>query len=171
MESTGGMYSQPANGVIFLTKGAASQIQKNPELGYEKGFLTHLNWLTAAEEVAKRNIKLVHDGGALNPQGLYSATKSLLAEKGLSHIRVAWVEGDNVLPEILDNSLHQKAEVPHLDIPGVDLNSVKSSILAANAYIGMRGILAALNGGAQIVICGRICDASPVMALSAWSVR
>ncbi|KAG7092909.1 hypothetical protein E1B28_009214 [Marasmius oreades] len=146
----------------------ALEMIDNPELGYEKPALIQLGWMTAAEEIVKRGIKVVHDGGALNPYGLYKATKELLAKKGLRDVRVAWVEGDNV-KEIVKASLSANGEsLPHLDIRGLDVKSAVKDVLTANAYIGMRGIVAALNEGAQIIICGRCCDASPVMGLSAW---
>ncbi|KAG7097618.1 hypothetical protein E1B28_004951 [Marasmius oreades] len=60
------------------------------------------------------------------------------------------------------------AMFPHLDIKGLDIRSIEGKLLSANAYIGMGGIIAALNEGAQVIICGRCCDASPLMALAAW---
>ena len=145
------------------------QMRENPSLGYERGFLTHLSFKNAAEEVCKKGIKLIHDGGALNPRGLFLATKELLASKGLNGVKIAWVEGDNVTAEVIAASKSKCSDYPHLDIAQTDLTALEGKeIVSANAYIGMRGILAALNAGAQIIICGRICDASPVMALSAW---
>ncbi|ESK96349.1 duf1446 domain containing protein [Moniliophthora roreri MCA 2997] len=146
----------------------ALEIKDHPELGYETAALTQIKWLTAAEEIAKRGIKVVHDGGALNPLGLYKAVKQYLKEKHLDHVKVAWVEGDNVT-ELVKAKVDTNASLfPHLDVKGLDISSVKGQILSANAYIGMRGIITALNDGAQIIICGRCCDASPLMALAAW---
>lgn len=145
----------------------ALEMMEEPELGYERGALTHLRWKNAAEEVARKGIKVIHDGGALNPRGLFEATRKLLVSKGLGHVKVAWVEGDNVSAAVADSAAAGVFE--HLDIPGETSAVLKGKkILSANAYIGMRAILTALNEGAQIIICGRICDASPVMALSAW---
>ncbi|RSL74117.1 hypothetical protein CEP53_000441 [Fusarium sp. AF-6] len=142
----------------------ALEIREHPELGYETAFLTHLGWKTAAAEVVSRGIKVVHNGGALNPRGLYEATTKFLAGKGLTGVKIAWVDGDNVteLVQRKDESYQ------HLDIDDLDSAEIGKDVLSANAYIGMRGILAALNAGAQIVICGRCCDASPPMALAAW---
>lgn len=142
----------------------ALEMESQPELGYEQGFLNHLNWKNAAEEVVKRGIKLVHDGGALNPRGLYEATRKLFEDKGFNDVKIAWVDGDNVTEAIKAG----KESFQHLDIGDFNSADLETRVLSANAYIGMRGILAALDAGAQIVICGRCCDASPVMGLAAW---
>jgi hypothetical protein len=149
---------------------------EHPELGYEISPLVQLRWATAAEEIVSRGIKWVHDGGALNPRGLYEEIKKYLDTKGLlDKVKLAWVEGDNVMNQVKAELANESGGkiYPHLDIPGQTLNdefkdgNVKN-IISANAYIGMRGILAALHDGAQIIVCGRVCDASPVMALGAW---
>ncbi|KAK6812553.1 hypothetical protein RU639_011740 [Aspergillus parasiticus] len=143
--------------------------EENPELGYEKGFLAHVNYMDAAEIIAQKGTKIVHDGGALNPYGLYMATKALLESKGRGDVKVAWVDGDNVTAEVQAAQKAGAAELfPHLDIDGRDLGALENRVVSANAYIGAKGIVAALSAGAQIVICGRCCDASPVIGLASW---
>ncbi|OGM47930.1 hypothetical protein ABOM_002719 [Aspergillus bombycis] len=101
----------------------ALEKEKYPELGYEKGFFTHLNYKNAAEVIAQTGIKIVHNGGALNPYGLHKATKELLESKGLGDVKVAWVDGDNVTADVQASQAAGKAEqFPHLDIDGQDLN-------------------------------------------------
>ena len=46
------------------------------------------------EEIAKRKIKLVINGGALNPKGLAIKTYELARAKGLDH-KVSYVLGDD----------------------------------------------------------------------------
>lgn len=41
-------------------------------------------------------------------------------------------------------------------------------IVSVNAYLGYRAIKKGLDDGANIVICGRVSDASPVIAAAAW---
>ncbi|KAL0578130.1 hypothetical protein V5O48_003873 [Marasmius crinis-equi] len=146
----------------------ALEMIDHPELGYETSALTQIKWLTAAEEIAKKGIKVIHDGGALNPFGLYKAVKQYFQEKGLGHVKVAWVEGDNVTDLVNAELKSKESTFPHLDVKGLDASSIKGKLLSANAYIGMRGIVTALRADAQIIICGRCCDASPLMALAAW---
>ncbi|KAJ3845002.1 hypothetical protein EV361DRAFT_899272 [Lentinula raphanica] len=156
----------------------ALEMSEHPELGYEQSPLIQLRWESAAEQIVNRGIKWVHDGGALNPRGLYEEIKKVLDSKGLlGKTKLAWVEGDNVVDTVKANLApgQTAAKVyPHLDILGQTLNDAFSKegdvdqILSANAYVGLRGILAALEAGAQIIVCGRVCDASPVMALAAW---
>lgn len=103
---------------------------------------------------------MVHDGGALNPKGLAEEVQRQLESYGIASLKVAYVEGDNVM-DILGNS--KTSDYAHLDIKGRDLSHIKNKLLSANAYLGMGGIVAALKMGADIVVSGRCCDASPVM--------
>jgi hypothetical protein len=83
---------------------------------------------------------------------------------GISNLKVSWVEGDDLTEAAKAGSL---GELKHLDRQNLVL-SRKDEILAANAYTGMAGIVQALLDGADIVICGRCTDASPVIGLASW---
>jgi hypothetical protein len=138
----------------------------HPELGYEPNFLEQLAWNNgeAARLIAERKIKVVHDGGALNPRGLAVKVQEYLYFLGITCLKIAWVSGDDVTSRIRQSNLSYN----HLDIEGLSMAGNNENILAANAYTGQQGIIAALEAGADIVICGRCCDASPVMALASW---
>jgi hypothetical protein len=142
----------------------ALEQSKDASKGYEPSFLKQLDKETA-QIIAEKKIKLIHNGGALNPKGLAEATEKLLESYGLS-LKVAYVEGDNVIDALPE--LQEQGKIPHLDIADRDLSMVKGQVLNCNAYIGMGGIVAALEAGADIIICGRCCDASPVMGAAAW---
>lgn len=68
---------------------------------------------------------------------------------------------------------------PHLDSGNPDVNVPDESLrfkylqsvplVSANAYLGARAIVAGLRAGANIIICGRVSDASPVIG-AAWYV-
>lgn len=129
---------------------------------------------TLATINAKR-LKLVTNGGALNPKGAAREIQKWIDEAGYD-LKVACVEGDDVTAEVVD--MVAREDFPHLDgeNENVGVNPSKSEvkylkerqIISANCYLGSRAISAALDGGADIVVCGRVADASPVMGLAAW---
>lgn len=145
----------------------AIELQASPDKGYEPNFLEQLAWQdgAAARLLARKKIKVVHDGGALNPEGLARRTDEYFKSLGIGDVRIAWVSGDNVTEMVKEGRL---GKLMHLDQKKIELGVLKDKVLAANVYTGMTGIIAALEAGAQIVICGRCCDASPVMGLAAW---
>lgn len=72
-----------------------------------------------------------------------------------------------------------KKPLPHLDEVNTDVKVDKQAksfleipdelpLMAANAYLGYRAIKKGLDEGADIVICGRVADASPVIGAAAW---
>lgn len=112
----------------------------------------------------------------MNPSGLAQKIVAAAAEKHLD-LKIAYVSGDNLLSRI-DKYLDSTYEVQHLDGKNTNVQFAKDTdsflkdpnrqIVSANAYLGSRGIQAALKAGADIVICGRVADASPVIGLAAW---
>ncbi len=123
---------------------------KAPERGYAKTFLTQLEeCLGLAHD---RGVRIVANAGGLNPAGLADAVRALAERLGVP-ASVAHVEGDDLLPR------------------GAELGF--GSPLAANAYLGAWGIVDCLNSGADVVVTGRVTDASvivgPAAAHFGWS--
>ncbi|KAJ2893751.1 hypothetical protein MKZ38_008288 [Zalerion maritima] len=143
----------------------ALERQQDPTKGYESSFLRQLDEETA-HIIADKGIKIIHNGGALNPKGLADAIQAQLASYGIVSLKIAYVVGDDVSAVVDD--LKAPGAAPHLDIAGRDLSALEKPVLSANAYLGMGGAVAALEMGADIVVCGRCCDASPVMGAAAW---
>jgi Acyclic terpene utilisation family protein AtuA len=136
---------------------------RRPGGGYAASFLRQLE--PVAGEIASRGIKVVVNAGGLDPAGLAEATRELLARVGVD-LAVAHVEGDDLsqrLPELLAGG-HGLA---HLDT-GAPLESWGRQPLTANAYLGGFGIAAALEAGADVVVTGRVADASLVSGAAAW---
>lgn len=139
--------------------------QQNPELGYEKGFLDQLE--RCLDEIVAKNIKVVTNAGALNTQSLTREVRKLCEARGHEQVLVAAVLGDDVsdmIPQVEQGVI----DLTHLDHPERHLKDWDLKPFCGAAYIGCRGIVEALNSGAQIVICGRCTDASPVMGAAAW---
>jgi len=124
--------------------------------------------------IHQKKIKVVVNGGCIDPRGLALKVDQMARDKNLP-LKVAYVEGDDLMPKI--QSLLEK--LPHLDSPNADIQLDKATlefldhpdtmpIVSANAYLGYRAIKRGLDLGADIIICGRVADASPVIAAAAW---
>ena len=114
--------------------------------------------------IAERGIKVVVNAGAFAPTALANLVRAEIVEQDLS-LRVAHVLGDDVLPHVA--GLAAEGQLHNLDT-GRPLGDLADRIIGANAYLGGWGIAAALQAGADIVICGRVSDASLVLGPAAW---
>jgi Acyclic terpene utilisation family protein AtuA len=141
----------------------AKNRSKRPGGGYAGTFLRQLR--PVVNEIAERRVKVVVNAGGLDPAGLASATRELLGEAGVD-LAVAHVEGDDLAPR-LAGMLAEGHELAHLDT-GESFAGWGRDPLTANAYLGGFGIQAALAAGADIVITGRVADASLVSGAAAW---
>jgi Acyclic terpene utilisation family protein AtuA len=136
---------------------------KDPAKGYATTFLRHLD--AALEHLVANKIRLVVNAGGLNPAGLADATRELIARHG-HDLRVSHIEGDDVFGRL--DALQQAGHhLPHLT-SGEPLSSWPHEPLTANAYLGGFGIARALADGADIVITGRVADASLAAGPAAW---
>ncbi|CQD23960.1 hypothetical protein BN1232_05972 [Mycobacterium lentiflavum] len=122
--------------------------QKDPAAGYAKTFLTQIEQVLGS--CVDRGIKVVANAGGLNPAGLAGAVRDVAAWLGLD-VRVAHVEGDDLRGTL-------SAITP----------AVTGKPVSANAYLGGWGIAAALDAGADVVVTGRVTDASLVVGPAAW---
>ena len=136
---------------------------RDPSLGYARTFLRQLEEI--ARTCLERGIKIVVNAGGLNPAGCAAAARALYARLGL-HAVVAHIEGDDLLPKLAE--LQARGEkLIHMD-KGIPLATLEAPVLSANAYLGGFGIAAALERGADLVICPRVTDASLVVGPAAW---
>lgn len=122
--------------------------QKDPATGYAKTFLTQIEEVLGT--CLDRGIRIVSNAGGLNPAGLAGAVREVANRLGLD-ARVAHVEGDDLRTKLSAIS------------PAVTAEPV-----SANAYLGGWGIAAALDAGADVVVTGRVTDASLVLGPAAW---
>jgi len=136
---------------------------KDPQLGYARTFLRQLEEVAAS--CAERGIKIVVNAGGLNPAGCAEAARALCERLG-ARARVAHIEGDDLLPK-LEKLQADGERLAHLD-KGVPLASLDAPVVSANAYLGGWGIAAALERGADIVICPRVTDAALAVGPAAW---
>ncbi|HJQ07720.1 MAG TPA: acyclic terpene utilization AtuA family protein [Nocardioides sp.] len=120
---------------------------RDPSLGYARTFVRQVE--ESLGTALERGVKIVSNAGGLNPAGLAAKLQEVAEGLGL-HPRIAYVEGD-------------------------DLRSANlfEGALTANAYLGGFGIASALRNGADIVVTGRVTDASvvvgPAIAHHGWT--
>jgi hypothetical protein len=136
---------------------------KDASLGYARTFLRQLEEIAAT--CKERGIKIVVNAGGLNPAGLADAARALYRKLGVQ-AAVAHVEGDDLMPKLA--ALQAQGEkLAHLD-KGIPLSELRAPALSANAYLGAWGIVAALERGADVVICPRVTDAALTLGPAAW---
>ena len=117
---------------------------KSPDRGYAKTFLTQLE--DCLGTALDRGVRIVANAGGLNPAGLATAVRALAERLGLS-VNVAHLEGDDLVG---------RSEELGFGAP-----------LAANAYLGAWGIADCLRDGADVVVTGRVTDASVIVGPAA----
>ena len=144
-----------------LTMGVlAKQRARDPEAGYAPTFLVQLEQVLGT--CLERGIRIVSNAGGLNPAGCARAVEQITERLGLES-RVACVTGDDATG-LLRQRRGEGWPAPHLDT-GAPL---EAEPLVANAYLGCWGIVEALDAGADVVITGRVSDASVVVGPAAW---
>ncbi len=137
--------------------------REDPQAGYEVGFLDQLEG--CIDTIVGKGIKVVTNAGALNTPGLTAKVKELCMRRGHTDVVIAAVIGDDISDDIGSATT---AACVHLDHPEWTLGDWEMVPVCGVAYIGAWGVAEALKGGADIVICGRVTDASPVMGAAAW---
>ena len=81
-------------------------------------------------------------------------------------LKIAWIEGDDVtgtVKSMLDKGEGFKSLMHDNSVAEWGLEPV-----CAQCYLGGLGIARALTEGADIVIAGRVSDASPIIGAAAW---
>ncbi|MGD8418261.1 MAG: DUF1446 domain-containing protein [Pseudomonadales bacterium] len=131
--------------------------------GYVGTFLKQIR--EVIEPCKARGIRIVSNAGGLNPKGMAQDVQAILDELG-SPAKVAWIDGDDLVPR-MDDLMAAGEQFVNLD-KHIPLSSADSDVLTANAYFGAWGIKAALDQGADIVICPRVTDAAVVIGPAAW---
>lgn len=167
-------YMSEANMVIAAAKKIDSNSEasagSNPLVAagpaFETSFLEALE--PALEDLAKYGIRVAVNAGASDTEGLYKVVRNIIFKKGLaSKLKLAWISGDEVLPAVksaLENGTSKFKNIYTGDV----LSSWSFDPIYAQAYLGGLGIAEAFSQGAQIVICGRVSDASPVIGAAYW---
>jgi len=136
---------------------------RDPAKGYATSFLRQMEECLGL--AVERGVKVVANAGGLNPAGLAAELRALAGRLGVP-VRVAHVEGDDLLDRLPELQAAGEA-LAHLD-SGTPLAAAGVAPVTANAYLGAWGIVSALDAGADVVVCGRVSDASLLVGPAAW---
>jgi hypothetical protein len=129
----------------------ARQREKDPNAGYAHDFVT-VTMAGLAREIAEKKIKVVANAGGVNPKACAAALEAVLAKQGVD-LKVAYVEGDDVLPQLAKwKSAGTKEMFTGASLP--------EKPVSMNVYLGGFPIAAALARGADVVITGRCVDSA-----------
>ena len=154
-----------------LTMAILSHLRsKDPNAGYVDDFPTLLTRIT--KEIPEAlNTTIVTNAGGLNPPACAVKCAGILTTSGHPDLPIGVVTGDDILPS-LRAWVSGGLRLDHLET-GEPIDGVLDRLVAANAYLGARGIAEALHAGAKIVITGRVADASltvgPAVAGFGWA--
>lgn len=141
-----------AEGVDYLVLEALAELtlailqkdrQRDESLGYARDLPLYV--AESIGEILAGRTRVVTNAGGINPLAAGRAVVEGLRAHGIAGVKVATVVGDDIRPRAAE-----------LGLP--------DDTLFANAYLGARPIVEALDRGAQIVICGRVADASLFLA-------
>ncbi|MBI3821860.1 MAG: DUF1446 domain-containing protein [Planctomycetes bacterium] len=133
----------------------ALQKERDAEKGYAGDFLDVLGRLTPILQ-QQPSLKIITNAGGMNPAACAHRAQEILQKAALTR-RIAVVSGDDLLPRL--DALLPEHPFANLDT-GELLTTVRPRVVSANAYLGAKPIADALAQGADIVITGRVADAS-----------
>lgn len=133
---------------------------RHPEGGYTRDLPAFMrNLLPIARE---SGIRLITNAGGMNPLGAAAAVRHVAHELGMDDLRVGVVSGDDLTTR-LDALLADEVDLHNVD-SGEDIANVRARIVFAVAYLGAAPIVDALQRRADVIVTGRVADASLFVA-------
>lgn len=128
---------------------------KDPTRGYNELLEDRLR--AVLKLCLERNVKIISNMGAANPESAAKKVIEVAASMGLKGVKVAAVLGDDVLDELKSGSYS-------IEENGISSDGISNAIISANAYLGCEPMVEALRAGANVVITGRVADPSLFLA-------
>jgi hypothetical protein len=110
----------------------------------------------------EKGIRLITNAGGINPPAAAAAVREVAQRLGMNDLRVATVVGDDITARI-DELGVAGVTLRHLDT-GAELDEVRQRVVFGVAYLGARPLVEALQRGADVVVTGRVADASLFVA-------
>ncbi len=145
------------------------QRMKDPNLGYAKDLVPLMEQILPI--ITKKNIKVITNGGGVNPLGCRDAIFKVAQKLGIKGLKIGVVVGDDILSSI--DALKSKGVLLKNMETGESLDTIRDRVVSANVYFGAQPIVEALKQGAQIILTGRTTDTAltyaPMIHEFGWS--
>ncbi len=163
-----------AEGVDYLCLEALAELtlailqkdrQRDEARGYTRDLPAYL--MRALPFVAEGRTKIVTNAGGINAAAAAHVAIETAHQLGISGIKIATIVGDDILGRLDLLHAENAQSFAHLDT-GASFDTFPGPALFASAYLGARPIAQALEQGADIVITGRVADASLFLAPCAF---
>jgi hypothetical protein len=116
----------------------------DPEAGYAARLFDFLE--PVLDTCLGARIPIITNGGAANPRSAAQRLREMLKDGPHKAAKIACVLGDDLLESGQDHFAPQPDD--------------GREVVSVNVYVGADGIVDALSGGADIVLCGRVSDPS-----------
>lgn len=138
----------------------------------EPGFPGHDPYLGERLDVVlpaclARGTRIISNQGWINPEGAAAHAVEHLRRLGVSGVKVAAVGGSLITDRVM-------ALTETVIETGAPVAGLADTLVSAEVYLGVAGILEALAGGAQIVLTGRVADpslfAAPLIHEFGWDL-
>ena len=112
-------------------------------------------------------LRIIGSFGAANVEVGARIVHERLAEMGHHGLKIAAISGDDVLQQVIELD-------PVIEELGLRISQLGDRVNSANAYLGSREVLEALNNGANWIVGGRLSDPAlyvgPICHALGWSL-
>jgi hypothetical protein len=144
------------------------QRARDPAQGYARDFVPLMAEILP--DCVAKGVRVVANAGGVNPRACAERVLEEARKKGLAgRVRVGVVTGDDIL-ERLPDLITRGHALRNLD-DGRPLSEVLDKVQSANAYIGARPIVQALDQDATVVVTGRSTDTALTYAPMIYAFR
>jgi hypothetical protein len=158
----------------LLAELTMSILQRTKMRKPEAGFIPDLEEIArqVLPAAVRNSVKLITNGGGANPTAGGLAVAKIAAELGHHDLSIGVIEGDDLTHRI-EEIRADGWKFANLETGESDIERIADRIVAAHAYTGSEGVIEALDGGADVVIGGRLADSAlycgPLMHHFGWN--
>lgn len=143
---------------------------RNPEAGHIPDLGPMMRQVLPA--AVRNGVKVITNGGGANPPAAARAVAEVALELGYPDLRIGVIEGDD-LTDRVEGIRRDGWRFANLETGEEDIDAIAGRVVAAHAYTGSDGVIAALDQGADVVLGGRLADSAlycgPLMHHFGWT--